>query len=92
MGGRRRKQPFRTDEELLARPETMAILRAVAEGRVTRNGTGYDAGYVLDGELVGRLPFTGLVDQELIGLPLSGPPRLDPRGRELLRRLDGERT
>lgn len=68
----------------------MRMLRAVSDGRVTRGGSGFDASYAVDGEEIGRLPLMGLVDQDLIGLPISGPPRLDPRGRELLQRANEE--
>lgn len=47
------------------------------------------AGHYLDGESI-RLELRGLVRDELILMPISGPPSLAPRGRRLLAVANGE--
>lgn len=84
---RRRGPQSRSDEQILARPDHLALLRAVAEGRVVRGADGGDttatAAHYLDGEPV-RMQLVWLQREDLVEVPLSGPPRLAPRGRRLL--------
>lgn len=84
---RRRGGIIRTDEQVLAHRADMALLRAVADGRVVRGQTGTDTGlmapHLLDGEPV-RMPLWRLTQEDLVEMPLSGAPHLAPRGRRLL--------
>lgn len=88
MSSRRgRSGPSRTDEQILAHPADMELLRAVAEGLVGRGTSGTDtalmAPHLLNGEPV-RLPLRRMAREDLVEMPLSGPPRLGARGRRLL--------
>lgn len=70
----------------------MALLVAVRDGRVVRgDGAGGDgslfAPHLLDGQPV-RLSLVRLAREDLIEMPISGPPRLAARGRRLLNQLD----
>ena len=66
--------------------QTMLLLYAVADGRVVR-GEGGDVGihapFMLDGKSV-RLGIMLLSREELVQAPISGPPRLAPRGQNIL--------
>jgi hypothetical protein len=85
----------RTDRELLADRETVWLLELIAAGRVGRgeagDGTAIMDGYVASVQLpietrtMYRLAFHGLVAK-----PISGPPRLAPRGVRLLQIAHGE--
>lgn len=69
----------------------MLMLYAVADGRVVRGDggdTGFQAPFMLDGESV-RLGIMMLSREELVQAPISGPPRLAPRGQDLLDRAAG---
>ncbi|PZS30756.1 MAG: hypothetical protein DLM61_10010 [Pseudonocardiales bacterium] len=89
----RRPVRIRTDLEILARSDDLELLRAVQKGRVLRGPTGDDtaimAGHYLDGDSI-RLQLRWLVRDELIVMPISGPPSLAPRGRRLLTVANGE--
>jgi hypothetical protein len=90
MSSKRRGRGLRSDAEVLAQLGDVALLRAVAAGRVTRDsGGGAFAGYWCDGQPV-RLNLSWLAREELIMMPLSGPPRLAPRGLRLLQIANGE--
>lgn len=85
-----------SDSELLNRPEDLALLRAVAAGRVVRGAerggqTSVFSPHYLNGTLV-RLELRRLAAQELIQLPISGPPSLAPRGWRLLSAANGEQA
>ncbi len=88
----RRRGRVRSDSEILAHRGDMALLRAVAAGRVVRGASGHDgsfnAPYLLEGEPV-QLVLRWLAGEGLVRLPLSGPPVLSERGRRLLAREDG---
>lgn len=88
----RRSKLWRSDGEILGRDSDVALLRAVASGRVVR-GSGGDMGimspHMLAGEPI-RLQLRWLADQELVEMPISGPPALAPRGRRLLAITNGE--
>jgi hypothetical protein len=76
----------RTDAELLATEHVMWLLRAVAAGLVIRGGGGETslfAPYMLHDVNV-RFELVGLNRQDLIRMPISGPPTLAPRGERLL--------
>jgi hypothetical protein len=87
----RSNRPRRSDRDLLEDAHALGMLRAVASGLVVRAG-GADlrvmAAYFLDGEPV-RLSMVGLAREELILMPISGPPRVAPRGRRLLEIANG---
>lgn len=89
----RRPVRIRTDLEILARSDEVELLRAVQHGRVLRGPAGGDtaimAGHYLDGDSI-RLQLRWLVRDELIVMPISGPPSLAPRGRRLLAIANGE--
>jgi hypothetical protein len=87
QAGRQGKREPPTDDQLRARSDVMALLRAVADGRVVRGAreeTSMFARHLLDGEDV-RLQLRWLVGWDLIRMPISGPPSLYPRGERLLR-------
>jgi hypothetical protein len=71
---------------VLAHDEDMALLAAVAAGRVVR-GEGNDstilAPHLLDGTPV-RLWLHRLAGEGLVNMPISGPPTLTPRGERLI--------
>ena len=76
----------RSDRDLLEDAHALGMLRAVASGLVVRGGEetrSVAAAYLLDGEQV-RLSMVGLAREDLILMPISGPPRVAPRGRRLL--------
>ncbi len=84
-----RRRPIRaprTDAEVLAHDEDMALLEAVRAGRVVR-GDGNDssilAPHLLDGRPV-RLWLHRLAAEGLVNTPISGPPALAPRGERLI--------
>jgi hypothetical protein len=85
-----------SDREVLERPDDLAMLRAVAAGRVVRGADGGGqtslfSPHYLDGRLV-RLELRRLAAQELINMPISGPPSLAPRGWRLLSAANGEQA
>jgi hypothetical protein len=84
-----------TERELLARPDDLALLRAVAAGRVVRGEQGGEtsvfSAHYFDGMLV-RLELRRLAAQELINMPISGVPTLAPRGWRLLSTANGEQA
>lgn len=84
-----------TDRELLERPEDLTLLRAIAAGRVIRGEHGGEtsvfSAHYFDGTLV-RMELRRLAAQELINMPISGPPTLAPRGRRLLSTANGEQA
>jgi len=88
----RSKLPPLTDTQILARPDIMDLVAAVAQRRIPRTGaspTAILAGYLLDGTTVLTLLDLRLLEcSELIRVPISGPPALLPRGERLLR-MDG---
>jgi hypothetical protein len=85
----------RTDGQLLADPEIMWLLELIAAGRIDRGwdggGTGITDPYVLrvqepiQTRMMYRLAFLELIDK-----PISGPPRIAPRGERLLQMARGE--
>ena len=82
----------RSDRDLLEDAHALGMLRAVASGLVIRGGGGDHgvmAAYLIDGEPV-RLSMVWLAREELIHMPISGPPRVAPRGRRLLEIANGE--
>lgn len=82
-----------SDRELLERSEDLELLRAVAQSRVVRGGHGGETSvfspHYLDGTMI-RLELRRLAVQELIEMPISGPPTLASRGRRLLAAANGE--
>ena len=62
-------------------------MRAEKDGR--SGSTAIMAGTFLDGVSV-RMNMQFLSDDELVEMPISGPPRLAPRGRRLLAIANGE--
>ncbi len=90
MRSPRRTPEPRTAEEILANPNTMALLAAVAAGRVYRGEDGFDlsatALHLLDGRPV-RFQLRRLADHELIRIPMSGPPKMTDYGSKILGRL-----
>jgi hypothetical protein len=82
-----------TDEQLASRPDIVALLQAVAEGRVLRGADGTASGfwapYLLVGQNV-RLMLKWLNARDLVAMPMSGPPHLYPRGERILRSSIGQ--
>jgi hypothetical protein len=82
------------DQVILDRAEDMILLSAIAAGRVTRGlneiSSAITAPHVLDGWDPIRLRLNRLARQELISMPISGPPLLLQRGRRLLAIANGE--
>lgn len=90
----KRVPKWMSDRELLQRPEDLELLRAVAAGRVVRGADGGGqtslfAPHYLDGAMI-RLELRRLAAQELVEMPISGPPAVAPRGRRLLAAANGE--
>ena len=88
----RSTRPRRSDQDLLEDTHALGMLRAVASGLVVRGGggdRGVMAPYLLEGEQV-RLSIVWLAREDLIVMPISGPPRVAPRGRRLLEIANGE--
>jgi hypothetical protein len=84
---------MRPDDAVLANEELMAVLAAVAAGKVVRGDSGAEtaiyARHMLDGQDV-RSEILVLHREELVEMPISGPPRLAPRGVRLLGIIRGE--
>lgn len=75
--------PPRTDQQILDNPRDMALLAAVAAGRVSRVGSRVNAPYLLDGDPL-WVDMKRLAREDLIYAPISGPPSLQSRGVRLL--------
>ena len=69
----------------------MALLAAVAVGRVYRGEDGTDlsatALHLLDGRPV-RFELRRLADDDLIRIPMSGPPKVTDDGKQILWRAE----
>ncbi len=89
MTGTGRTRPPRTDAQILATSDTITLPRAIADGRVER-GPGAWEDYWLDGAMVNRFLLRLMRSDELIDLPISGPPKLAARGEQMLR-VEAER-
>ncbi|PZS32203.1 MAG: hypothetical protein DLM61_07350 [Pseudonocardiales bacterium] len=67
-------------------------IRAVAAGRVVRGGDALrsvSAPHLL-GDRPVRMALRRLAREDLVFVPISGPPAIAPRGRRLLELADGE--
>ena len=89
MRSNRQLRP-RTDDQILSFEPDLELLAAVAAGRVIRadndgepGSSSVGAPHLLDGAQV-RMSLRRLVIDELIAMPISGPPRLEPRGNQIL--------
>lgn len=81
-----RPRRIRSDAEILGHAETVELLRAVAGGRVTRDGPGgFFEPYLLDGVELPRHRLRWLAGEDLVDMPMGGPPRLAPRAVLLLK-------
>jgi hypothetical protein len=96
MCARRIRREPRPDSWILDDGPDIELLRAIAAGRVVRadedgqpGSTAIMAGHFLDGVSV-RMNVLFLSDDELVEMPISGPPRLAPRGNRLLAMANGE--
>jgi hypothetical protein len=87
---RRRFQ--RSDREIAANKPDVALLQAVEAGQVVRGTTGVAtslfAPHLLHGEPV-RLQLRWLADEQLLAMPISGPPTIEPRGYRVLELAGG---
>lgn len=87
MGNRRRQPDPHTDDEILTNTWKMVLLRAISLGQVVRGADGkstsVNAPWIWNGQAI-RLGVRRLRDDELIRMPISGPPTLDVRGSRLL--------
>ena len=87
MRSSRRGRPPRSDLAVLSNAESMRLLHAIADGWVVRGKSGtetaFNAPYLLHDESV-RLEVMLLAREELVEAPISGPPRLSPRGQAIL--------
>lgn len=90
MGNRKRFPDPHTDDELLADDRKMALLAAIDRGEVVRGADGeatsVNAMHFWNGSPI-RFAVGRLRDDELVRMPISGPPVIDVRGRQLLNRL-----
>ena len=87
-----RSHPTMTDEQILARPEILEQLRAVAAGMVVRGAPAGETSMWAQHRAVGfevKHDVAFLAQMELIDMPISGPPRMAPRGVRLLTIADG---
>lgn len=87
------RRECRGDDEILCHASDLELLRAVAAGAVVRGDQGGEtsiwAPRVLNGEPVSLIALRRLQRDDLITVPISGPPRLAPRGVALLSRASG---
>lgn len=86
MRSSRRQRPPRSDQEILSNVDSMRLLYAIADGCVVRGRggeTAFNSPYLLDGASV-RLEVMLLAREDLVDAPISGPPRLSPRGQAVL--------
>lgn len=83
---------MRSDAEIVAHLDDVALLHAVGAGEVVR-GRGRDtaiaAPHLWHGVGV-RTDLRRLMRDDLIEMPISGPPRLTARGRHVLQVANGE--
>jgi len=88
MGSIRRVGRRRSDAELLDLPRSLELLAAIEAGEVVRGmdgrSTGVTAPVMWQGWSV-RLDVLRLFDDDLVWMPISGPPRLTTRGERVLR-------
>lgn len=88
---RRTPEP-RTDMEILANQLAMELLAAVAGGQVYRGDDGTDesatAPHLWAGRPV-RFQLRRLADDDLIRLPMSGPPKITGYGMGILHQAHG---
>jgi hypothetical protein len=94
MTGRpRRVRLVCSDADILDRPDDVEVFRAVAAGRVHRGPEGHSrarlAAHYADSDPI-QLQLRRLTKEDLIELPISGPPSLTPRGRRVLSIANGE--
>lgn len=85
-------QGWRRDADVLATETDIALIRAVAAGRVVRGSNAsrsVAAPHLLDDQPV-RLELRRLAREDLVFVPISGPPVIAPRGRRLLEIANGE--
>jgi hypothetical protein len=84
----RRERAPRPDDDIINHPSDMALLAAVAQGLVQRadGSKTMGAAHLLEGRPV-QGDLRRLRADELIRLPMSGPPTIDARGEQLLDRL-----
>jgi hypothetical protein len=82
-----------SDAEILAQPERIDQLRAINSGLVVRGAPAGDTTMWARHRAVGfevRQDVVLLAKLDLVHMPISGPPRLAPRGRRLLAIANGE--
>ncbi len=91
MGERRahRGPAPRSDRQILAHPEDMALIALVAAGQVSRESGRVNAPYVVNADPL-RMDLRRLAREELVHAPIAGPPTLQPRGARLLQVMRGE--
>lgn len=85
-------QEWRRDADVLANELDIALIRAVAAGRVIRGGDAprsISAPHLLDDRPV-RMELRRLAREDLVFVPISAPPVIAPRGRRLLEIANGE--
>lgn len=76
-----RKQ--RSDEEIRGNDGDVELLVLVAVGAI-RRGKGIQDLWMLDGRPMTPMRLKTLAGEDLIFLPISGPPRIAPRGLAVL--------
>lgn len=74
----------RSDEEIRAHDDTVDLLVLIAVGKVTRSGTGILDPYLHAGVPMSPLWLKVMASEDLIFLPMSGPPRIAPRALDVL--------
>jgi hypothetical protein len=86
---------IRSDSEVLARHDDIALLRAVQAGEVVRGADGHstsiNAPHLWKGSVV-SLVISRLAREDLLFANISGPPVLAPRGRRLLAVANSEES
>ena len=88
---RSNRKTSRADDEVLALSVVMDLLGAVAAGEVVRGLAGGDTGFQAAHYWLGqpvRWDLRRMAQDDLILMPISGPPRLAPRGQRLLASLE----
>lgn len=78
-----RRREDRTDEQIRANTGDLELLVLVAIGAI-RRGKGIQDPWILDGQPITPMRLKTLAREDLIFLPISGPPRIASRGLAVL--------
>lgn len=88
MRSLRRTPDPRSAEQILASPAALRLLGAVAAGEIRRGDGGDESAMAphMWGEHLVRWELRRLADDDLVRVPMSGPPKLTDYGAKILAR------